>query len=40
MTFVFSGVSSFCAVEAMNVPAPQSAKQSKTIAIFVGKFTD
>jgi hypothetical protein len=40
MTFVFWGALSFCAVEAMKVPAPHNAKQSKTIAIFVSKFTD
>jgi hypothetical protein len=40
ITFVFCGAFSFRAVEAMKVPAPQSEKQSKTIAIFVSKFTD
>jgi hypothetical protein len=38
--FLFCGASSFPAVEAIKVPAPHSEKQSKTIAIFVSKFTD
>jgi hypothetical protein len=40
MTLVFSGAFSFRAVEAMKVPAPHNVKQTKTIAIFVSKFTD
>jgi len=39
ITLVFCGASSFLAVEAMKVPAPHREKQSKTIAIFVTKFT-
>jgi hypothetical protein len=38
--FDFRSGLSFRAVEAMKVPAPHSEKQSKTIAIFVSKFTD
>jgi hypothetical protein len=40
ISFVFCGASPFGAVEAMKVPAPHREKQSKTIAIFVNKFTD
>jgi hypothetical protein len=39
ITFVFSGASSFRAVEAMKVLAPHREKQSRTIAIFVTRFT-
>jgi len=39
ITFVFCGTFSFRALEAMKVPAPQSEKQRRTIAIFVTKFT-
>jgi len=40
ITFLFCGTFSFRALEAMKVPAPQSEKQSRTIAIFVSTFTD
>jgi uncharacterized membrane protein HdeD (DUF308 family) len=40
ISFIFCGASSSCAVEVMKVPTPHREKQSKTIAIFVNKFTD
>ena len=41
IALVFSSrLDSSCAVEAMKVPAPHNVKHSKTIAIFVIKFTD
>ncbi len=40
ITFVFCGVSSFRAFEAMKMPAPHNEKQTKTIASFTIQLTD